>query len=133
MKIIEEIQIPLFADPPPNVNKLVKWKVPDGSFVSIGDVIYELEVDGLLCEVESFDTGHIKILAEEGKDYEVGHKIGIVLCDSIQNGMRSVPIHLSEDFLKLLDSRRGETSRQVFLTDLVYQVLQELPPANKTE
>ena len=49
MKILEEVQIPLLADPPPKVNKLMRWKVLDGSFVIVGDVIYELELDGNLC------------------------------------------------------------------------------------
>ena len=123
MKIIEEVHIPLLADPPPNTHKLVKWTVPDGSYVSMGDIIYELEVDEVLYAVESFETGHIKFIADEGSCHEVGDRIAITACDHIRDGIRSIPVHLTEEMLRGLDSQRGDVHRQVFLTDLVHKML----------
>lgn len=50
---------------------LTEWLVKDGDRVEEGQVIYSLENDKSVQEIEAPATGTIKILAEEGETYEV--------------------------------------------------------------
>lgn len=56
-----------------NEGLLSEWMVEDGAEVTEGQVIYALESDKSTNEVESPASGKIKILAEVGETYEVGH------------------------------------------------------------
>jgi pyruvate/2-oxoglutarate dehydrogenase complex dihydrolipoamide acyltransferase (E2) component len=54
---------------------IVKWLVPDGAEVALGQIIYELETEKTTMEVESPFAGTIKILGQTGTAYKVGHPI----------------------------------------------------------
>jgi pyruvate/2-oxoglutarate dehydrogenase complex dihydrolipoamide acyltransferase (E2) component len=56
-----------------NEGLLSEWMVDDGAEVTEGQPIYALESDKSTNEVESPASGKIKILAEIGETYEVGH------------------------------------------------------------
>jgi len=56
-----------------NEGLLSEWMVEDGAEVTEGQPIYALESDKSTNEVESPASGKIKILAEIGETYEVGH------------------------------------------------------------
>lgn len=56
-----------------NEGLLSEWMVADGAEVTEGQPIYALESDKSTNEVESPASGKIKILAEIGETYEVGH------------------------------------------------------------
>ncbi|MGV6807347.1 MAG: biotin/lipoyl-containing protein [bacterium] len=50
---------------------LSEWLVKDGDTVSEGQVIYSIENDKSVQEIESPASGVIKIIAEEGETYPV--------------------------------------------------------------
>lgn len=56
-----------------NEGMLTEWLVKDGDTVTAGAPLYSLESDKSVQEVESPATGTIKILAETGQIYPVGH------------------------------------------------------------
>ncbi len=56
-----------------NEGLLSEWMVDDGAEVTEGQPIYALESDKSTNEVESPASGKIRILAEIGETYEVGH------------------------------------------------------------
>lgn len=58
--------------------KLVDWLVADGATVSEGDPLYEIETDKATQDVEAPVSGTLKILAEKGGTYEVGHLIATI-------------------------------------------------------
>jgi pyruvate/2-oxoglutarate dehydrogenase complex dihydrolipoamide acyltransferase (E2) component len=51
---------------------LVEWKVEDGARVSAGDIIYQLEADKSLVDVEAPASGVIRLHGEPGQTYAVG-------------------------------------------------------------
>jgi len=131
MKLIEEVQIPLLAVPPPEACRLVEWHVRDGEHITMGQLIFDLEVGDLVYAVESFFTGFIKIRALGDTVHAVGDTIATMLCDEERNGYRMVGIELSNAQLSNLDELRGETSRQEFLRKFVGEALEQKTQANK--
>ena len=79
MRMVEDVTVPLVKVPMPSRQVLVKWRVPDGSFVALGEVIYELEMDDVTYEVETFHSGNIRIIAPEGTVCEVAQVVGRML------------------------------------------------------
>lgn len=55
---------------------LTEWLVADGASVSKGDVIYALESEKSVQEIEAPVDGTLRILKEAGETYEVGTVIG---------------------------------------------------------
>lgn len=55
---------------------LVSWNVPDGTTVAKGDVIYVLENDKAVEEIESPASGTLRILAAASNIYPIGALIG---------------------------------------------------------
>lgn len=55
---------------------LTEWLVADGATVSKGDVIYALESEKSVQEIEAPADGTLRILKEAGEAYEVGTVIG---------------------------------------------------------
>ena len=51
---------------------LVEWAVADGAQVNAGDVIYHLEADKSINEVEAPVAGIIRLRVEPGQAYPVG-------------------------------------------------------------
>ncbi|SNC62756.1 Biotin-requiring enzyme [Marinobacter sp. es.048] len=55
-----------------NEGTLNEWLVADGATVKEGDLIYSMESDKSIQEVEAPASGTLKIIAEVGEVYEVG-------------------------------------------------------------
>jgi pyruvate/2-oxoglutarate dehydrogenase complex dihydrolipoamide acyltransferase (E2) component len=58
--------------------KLVEWLAEDGAHVEAGAPLYEIETDKATQEVEAPVSGTLKIVAEKGETYEVGHLIATI-------------------------------------------------------
>lgn len=57
---------------------LVEWLVEDGATVAEGQDLYAVETDKSVQEIQSPVAGTLKIIAEPGETYEVGHLIATV-------------------------------------------------------
>lgn len=64
---------------------LKRWLIKSGDFAKFREGIYELEVDGLLYEVEPFVEGAIVITGIEGSTYKVDEIIGLIEYTAEQN------------------------------------------------
>jgi pyruvate/2-oxoglutarate dehydrogenase complex dihydrolipoamide acyltransferase (E2) component len=128
MKLIEEVQIPLTVVPPPGSCRLIKWHVRDGSHVTVGEILYDLEVDGKVYSIENLDEGYIKIGAPADSLHQVGNCVASIVCDGKREGCRMIGIELSHSQLARLDSLRGGISRREFLLKLVGDGLAEARP-----
>ena len=51
---------------------ITEWAVEDGAEVNVGDVIYSIETEKTVMDIESPIAGVIKIIGEPGETYEVG-------------------------------------------------------------
>ena len=70
-----ELRIPAAGDAVSEV-QLVEWTKRDGETVTEGDVIYSVETDKSVLEIEAPASGTLHILATAGEIFEVGHLIG---------------------------------------------------------
>jgi pyruvate/2-oxoglutarate dehydrogenase complex dihydrolipoamide acyltransferase (E2) component len=125
MQFIEEVQIPLLVMPPPKICRLVKWHVRDGSRITIGESMFDLEVDGVMWQVESIYTGFIKIIAQANSIHEVGACVASIVCEEDREDYRTIGIDLPSSLVSALDMRRGEITRSVFLSALLVDALSE--------
>ena len=57
---------------------LVEWLIEDGGTVAEGQDLYAIETDKSVQEIQSPVSGTLKIIAEPGEIYEVGHLIATV-------------------------------------------------------
>jgi pyruvate/2-oxoglutarate dehydrogenase complex dihydrolipoamide acyltransferase (E2) component len=57
---------------------LTEWFVADGSQVEVGAVLYSLETDKSVQEVESPVSGTVRIVGVTGETYPVGALIGSI-------------------------------------------------------
>ena len=55
---------------------LAEWMFADGERVEIGDVVYTVETDKTISEIEAQCAGILRVLAEEGEVYQVGALVG---------------------------------------------------------
>ena len=55
---------------------LTEWMIPDGGAVSKGQLLYTMESEKSVQEVEAPADGTLKIIKEAGETYEVGTVIG---------------------------------------------------------
>ncbi|PRB84110.1 biotin/lipoyl-containing protein [Pseudomonas sp. MYb185] len=55
---------------------LTEWLVADGATVSKGDILYALESEKSVQEIEAPADGTLRILKEAGETYDVGTVIG---------------------------------------------------------
>lgn len=58
---------------------LTEWLVDDGATVEKGQLLYTLELDKSVQEVESPASGTLKIQAEVGEVYEIGALIAEIV------------------------------------------------------
>lgn len=126
MKIIEDVDIPLVKLPFPEINRLVKWHVRDGSHVTVGEVIFTLEIENEEYDFESFYTGYIKITAPVGSEHKVGDSIGTMVCEANREGYRMFGVELSEAQIARLDALRGQIPRRMFLWKFVGDALEQI-------
>jgi pyruvate/2-oxoglutarate dehydrogenase complex dihydrolipoamide acyltransferase (E2) component len=59
--------------------KLAEWLVPDGGKVEAGQMLYSLELDKAVQEVEAPASGTLKVRAQPGEVYEVGALIAEIV------------------------------------------------------
>jgi len=59
-----------------NEAALTEWLVPDGGDVTKGQLLYTLESEKSIQEVEAPVDGRLKIFKQAGETYEVGTVIG---------------------------------------------------------
>lgn len=59
-----------------NEAALVEWLVPDGGAVAQGQLLYTLESEKSVQEIEAPTDGRLKIFKQAGETYEVGTIIG---------------------------------------------------------
>jgi pyruvate/2-oxoglutarate dehydrogenase complex dihydrolipoamide acyltransferase (E2) component len=59
-----------------NEAALIEWLVPDGGQVTKGELLYTLESEKSVQEVEAPVDGRLTILKQAGETYEVGTVIG---------------------------------------------------------
>ena len=57
---------------------LSEWLAPDGGAVEIGTVLYSIETDKSVQEIESPAAGTLKIIGKVGESYPVGELIGMI-------------------------------------------------------
>jgi pyruvate/2-oxoglutarate dehydrogenase complex dihydrolipoamide acyltransferase (E2) component len=55
---------------------LTEWLAADGARVSVGDLIYSLESEKTVQEIEAPGAGVLRRMAPEGEVYPVGELIG---------------------------------------------------------
>ena len=70
-----ELRIPAAGDAVSEV-QLVEWIAEDGATVTEGDVIYSIESDKSVLDVESPASGKLTILEKAGEIFPIGHLIG---------------------------------------------------------
>lgn len=70
-----ELRIPAAGDSVQEV-QIVEWTVDSGSPVNEGQVIYTVESDKSVLEIEAPASGTLTIIAAAGETYPVGHLIG---------------------------------------------------------
>lgn len=58
---------------------LAEWLVADGETVEKGQLLYTLELDKSVQEVESPAAGTLKIIAEAGEMYDIGTLIAEIV------------------------------------------------------
>ncbi|MFO0782423.1 MAG: dihydrolipoamide acetyltransferase family protein [Phycisphaerales bacterium] len=66
---------------------VVRWHVKEGSRVSSGDVIADIETDKATMEMQAFDDGVVaRLLIPEGKQVKVGEAIAVIAVDGEDPG-----------------------------------------------
>ncbi|MCY1300054.1 Dihydrolipoyllysine-residue acetyltransferase component of pyruvate dehydrogenase complex [compost metagenome] len=62
-----------------NEGTLTEWLVPDGEAVTEGQVLYALESDKSIQEIEAPASGTLKIIATAGEVYQVGDVLAEII------------------------------------------------------
>jgi len=70
-----ELRIPAAGDSVTEV-QIVEWTVESGSPVVEGQVIYTVESDKSVLEIEAPASGTLTIVEPAGEVYDVGHLVG---------------------------------------------------------
>ena len=70
-----ELRIPAAGDAVSEV-QLVEWAAKDGATVAEGDVLYSIESDKSILDVESPASGVLQILEQPGSTLAIGHLVG---------------------------------------------------------
>jgi pyruvate/2-oxoglutarate dehydrogenase complex dihydrolipoamide acyltransferase (E2) component len=70
-----ELRIPAAGDSVTEV-QIVEWTVETGSSVTAGEVIYTVESDKSVLEIEAPAAGTLTIIEPAGETYDVGHLVG---------------------------------------------------------
>ena len=58
--------------------KIIEWLVPDGAAVNAGDLLYSLESEKTVQEIEAQAAGTLRIVARADETYPVGELIGTI-------------------------------------------------------
>ncbi|MBY0099437.1 dihydrolipoamide acetyltransferase family protein [Mesobacillus maritimus] len=55
-----------------------EWDIDDGSQVEKGEILLKIQTEKVTYEIESPDTGYVKILGKEGDEYDVGSVVAVI-------------------------------------------------------
>jgi pyruvate/2-oxoglutarate dehydrogenase complex dihydrolipoamide acyltransferase (E2) component len=58
--------------------KLIEWLIKEGQPVNPGDLLYSLETDKAVQEIEADGKGRLRIIKAQGQTYPVGTVLGII-------------------------------------------------------
>jgi len=72
-----ELRIPAAGDAVAEV-QLVEWMVADGATVKEGDILYAIESEKSVLDVESPASGKLTIKEQPGQVLSVGHLVGFI-------------------------------------------------------
>lgn len=73
-----ELRIPAAGDAVAEV-QLVEWMVTDGASVKEGEIIYAIESEKSVLDIESPATGTLQILEQPGGTLPIGHLVGKIV------------------------------------------------------
>lgn len=110
-----------------------RWHVKTGDYVERGQALFDLDVEGQMSEVPSFDDGEVVILDEAGKKCIPGEMVGYVVFTRRTSVWREpLQIELTESQQDQIDKARGDEARGKFLRRMLQAVIDtEFPNANK--
>lgn len=110
-----DLQIPLMAEGMTH-GVLRKWLVRTGDRVAVGEVLYELETDDGIWEVESLDLGTITANAQEGSRYPVGAPVGFIeFSEEERIEHEYFALALTHEMRTAIEQQRGDLSRDGWL------------------
>lgn len=72
-----ELRIPAAGDAVAEV-QLVEWAAADGAQVKEGDIIYSIESEKSVIDVESPASGTLRIIEASGGVFSIGHLVGSI-------------------------------------------------------
>ena len=120
-----DVQIPLMT-PGMTHGVLRKWLVRTGDRIVVGQVIYELETDDAVFEVESLDFGTITTIGAEGCCYPAGALIGAIeFSEEERVDYEHFALKLTCKMREAIDHRRGDLSRAAWLRARFREFLRE--------
>lgn len=130
MKSKRAISVPYLVDGM-REGLLDRWRVGTGDQVERGQTLFDLDVNGQIFEVPSFDDGEVVILDEAGKKCIPGEMVGYVVFIRRTSVWReSLQIELTESQQDQIEKARGQESRGKFLTMMLQAVIDtEFPNA----
>lgn len=70
-----ELRIPAAGDAVAEV-QLVEWSAAHGSQVEEGQVIYSIESEKSVIDVEAPSSGKLEVLEQAGDNFAIGHLVG---------------------------------------------------------
>lgn len=70
-----ELHIPAAGDAVAEV-QLVEWAITSGAYVKEGDIIYSIESEKSVMDVEAPASGSLVILEHAGGVFPIGHLVG---------------------------------------------------------
>lgn len=114
MAILKELRIPHMGSV--ENAKLVAWRVPEGSAFHEGEILYDVETDKTVTEVQAQSSGILaRRLAEEGAELKVGDLIAFTAdagtsTDEISRAMVTPKATLSAPTHGALDDVRSEAT-----------------------
>lgn len=75
---MSELRIPAAGDSVTEV-QIVEWTKEHGAAVSEGEVVYTVESDKSVLEIEAPVAGTLEIIEPAGEIYSVGHLVGRIV------------------------------------------------------
>lgn len=105
-----EILMPALS-PTMKSGKIVEWVKKEGDKVSPGEVMFKIETDKAVMEVEATDRGRLgKIIVVSGNEAEVGALIGVLLLkNETDNDVKKI---ITGDNVKKANKSNNETDNQ---------------------
>jgi pyruvate/2-oxoglutarate dehydrogenase complex dihydrolipoamide acyltransferase (E2) component len=73
-----ELRIPAAGDAVAEV-QLVEWRMADGAPVKEGEVLYAIESEKSVLDIESPASGTLQILEQPGGIFSIGHLVGQIV------------------------------------------------------